>query len=191
MCLSRRPKLVAGAGKLPPVPTLEEAQRNFGEANKPLPPLDLPSLLGVSPAGAAATIAFLLVTLLHAALLYANCTLTEVNLLFFGKHIVNKSTLLGAALLWGLLTSSSLFLWRQWNFDAVITDLRERQAELTVRVAQREYQLARLQTAAKKIAVPYRLDALIDQNLTDFVDYSNGSKSVLRTQAQSGHQVSS
>lgn len=53
-------------------------------------------------------------------------------------------------------------------------------------MAQREYQLARLQAAAKKIAVPYRLDALIDQNLTDFVDYSNGTKPVLRTQTSAG-----
>jgi len=48
MCLSRRLKLVAGAGKLPPVPTLEEAQRNFGEANEPLPRLGLPSLASIA-----------------------------------------------------------------------------------------------------------------------------------------------
>jgi hypothetical protein len=47
MCLSRRSKLVAGAGKLP-LPTLEEAQRNFGEANEPLPPLGLPSLASIA-----------------------------------------------------------------------------------------------------------------------------------------------
>ncbi len=180
MCFSERRALPPPASKLGPVPTIEEAHAAYVQASKPSHAPDPAALLGVSPLGAVACVLFALLTLAHAAFLSVNGSYMELHIPLRGKMIVTKSSAIGTALLWGLFISSSLFLWRQWRFTSALDALAAREADLRLRLAQREYQLARLQTAAKKIAVPYRLDALVDQNLTDFSDYSDGTKKVLR-----------
>lgn len=112
------------------------------------------------------------VVLAHLFFLAVNLDMVEVSVVVDKSMRFPKAFLIATSVLYGFLLSGAFFYWRQLDLTQQLAAYAKKEQEAKTKFERKDEEFKKMKKAASHVVVPYRLDALTEKGLDNFMTES-------------------